>query len=126
VDVDKMLLAGFGGFIGSALRYWMSVMVYRNLGQDFPYGTLLVNLVGCLLIGLLMSLFEHRFVVSPNLRILLSIGVLGGFTTFSSFSYETISLIREGSYYLGMINVSLNVFLCLAGTAIGGIAGKLL
>ena len=124
--MDKILLAGFGGFIGSALRYWMSVMVYRSLGQDFPYGTLLVNLVGCLLIGLLMSLFEHRFVVSPNVRILLSIGVLGGFTTFSSFSYETISLVREGSYYLGMINVFLNVSLCLAGTAIGGVVAKLL
>ena len=124
--MDKILLAGFGGFIGSALRYWMSVMVYRSLGQDFPYGTLLVNLVGCLLIGLMMSLFEHRFVVSPNVRILLSIGVLGGFTTFSSFSYETISLVREGSYYLGMINVFLNVSLCLAGTAIGGVVAKLL
>ena len=124
--MDKVLFVGFGGFIGSALRYWMSMVVYRKMGQDFPYGTLLVNVIGCLLIGLLMSLFENRMVVSSNLRILLTIGILGGFTTFSSFSYETISLIREGSYFLGMINVIFNVFLCLAGTAIGGIAARLL
>lgn len=123
--MDKIVFAGLGGFVGSSLRYWMSMSLYRILGQDFPYGTLVVNVLGCLLIGLLMSLFEERFVFSPNLRIFLTIGILGGFTTFSSFSYETISLLREGSYYLGSVNVLLNVILCLAGTTIGGVVGKL-
>ena len=73
-----------------------------------------------------MTLFEERFVFSSNLRIFLTIGVLGGYTTFSSLSYETIALLREGGYFLGTVNVLLTVFLCLVATAIGGIAGKLL
>ena len=124
--MDKMLFSGIGGFIGSVLRYWISVVAYRFFGQDFPYGTLFVNVSGCLLIGFVMTLFEERFVFSSNLRIFLTIGILGGFTTFSSFSYETIALLREGSYFLGTVNVLLTVFLCLVATAIGGIAGKLL
>ena len=124
--MDKILLVGFGGFIGSSLRYWISLSFYRILGQDFPYGTLAVNILGCLFIGLLMSLFEERFVFGPNMRIFLTVGVLGGFTTFSSFSYETIGLVREGSFYLGSLNVLLNVILCLGGTAIGGAVGKLI
>jgi CrcB protein len=124
--VDKILISGIGGFIGSALRYWISVMAYRFFGQDFPYGTLFVNVSGCLLIGFIMTFFEERFVFSSNLRMFLTIGVLGGFTTFSTFSYETIALLREGSFFLGTANVLLTVFLCLVATAIGGIAGKLL
>ena len=124
--MDKILISGIGGFIGSALRYWISVMAYRFFGQDFPYGTLFVNVSGCLLIGFIMTFFEERFIFSSNLRMFLTIGVLGGFTTFSTFSYETIALLREGSFFLGAANVLLTVFLCLVATAIGGIAGKLL
>ena len=122
--MDKILLSGFGGFIGSALRYWISLMAYRVFGQDFPYGTLVVNVLGCLLIGFVMTVFEERFVFSANVRIFLTIGILGGFTTFSSFSYETIGLIREGSYLLGTANVLLNVLLCLVATAVGTVIGK--
>lgn len=125
LKLDKILISGLGGFVGSALRYWISVSAYRLFGQDFPYGTLMVNVIGCLLIGFAMTVFEERFIFSANLRIFLTIGILGGFTTFSSFSYETIGLIREGSYFLGTANVLLNVFLCLAGTAIGAMIGKL-
>lgn len=124
--MDKILYAGMGGFIGSALRYWMSLIAYRFLGQDFPYGTLFVNTLGCLFIGFVMALSEDRFIFQPNLRLFLTIGVLGGFTTFSTFSYETVSLLREGSYFLGTTNILLSIFLCLAATAIGGVVGKLL
>jgi CrcB protein len=72
-----------------------------------------------------MAIFEDRFVFSANSRIFITIGILGGFTTFSSFSYETIVLLREGSYLLGTANVLLNVFLCLGVTVIGLIIGKL-
>jgi fluoride exporter len=123
--LDKILLSGLGGFIGSALRYCISLMAYRVFGQTFPYGTLFVNVLGCLLIGFVMAIFEDRFVFSANSRIFITIGILGGFTTFSSFSYETIVLLREGSYLLGTANVLLNVFLCLGVTVIGLIIGKL-
>ena len=123
--MDKIVMAGLGGFIGSAARYWMSNLTYRFLGQDFPYGTLFVNLLGCLLIGFLMTFFEERFLVNPNLRIFLTIGILGGFTTFSTFSYETVALLKEGSYLIGAGNILLSVFSCLGATWTGSIAGRL-
>jgi CrcB protein len=121
----QIIIAGLGGFIGSASRFWLSTATYRILGQDFPYGTLLVNVVGSFLIGFLMALFEHRFTISPNLRIFLTIGILGGFTTFSSFSYETVSLLREGSYVAGTANILYSVLNCLGATWVGGIVGRL-
>ena len=122
----QIIIAGFGGFIGSAARFWISTLTYKLLGQDFPYGTLLVNIVGCFLIGFLMVFFEDRFTISPDLRIFLTVGILGGFTTFSTFSYETVSLLREGSYLTGTANVFYHLFFCLAATWFGGIVGKLL
>ena len=101
-------------------------MAYRILGQDFPYGTLIVNVIGCFLIGFLMVFFEGRFVVHPELRVFLTIGIIGGFTTFSTFSYETISLLREGSYLTATANVFYSLFSCLAATWLGGVVGNLL
>jgi fluoride exporter len=124
--LQKLILAGLGGFIGSACRYWFSLVAYRFFGQDFPYGTLIVNVIGSLLIGLLMALFEERFVISPNLRIFLTIGILGGFTTFSTFSYETVELLREGSYLTSIINILSTLFICLTATWFGSIIGKLI
>lgn len=124
--MEKIVMAGLGGFIGSAARYWMSNLTYRFWGQDFPYGTLVVNVLGCLLIGFLMTFFEERFLVNPNLRIFLTIGILGGFTTFSTFSFETVALLKEGSYLMGGGNIFLSVLSCLGATWIGSIAGKLI
>jgi len=120
----QIVIVGLGGFIGSVSRFWLSSLAYRILGQDFPYGTLLVNVFGCFLIGFLMAFFEERFTVIPNLRVFLTIGILGGFTTFSSFSYETVALLREGSYFVGLLNVFISVFVCLSATWIGAVAGK--
>ena len=123
--MEKILFAGLGGFIGSAGRYWMSNLAYRVLGQDFPYGTLFVNVLGCLLIGFLMTFFEQRLLVNPNFRIFLTIGILGGFTTFSTFSYETVALLREGSYWIAILNILSSVLTCLGATWLGSVAGKL-
>ncbi|MCI0446883.1 fluoride efflux transporter CrcB [bacterium] len=122
----ELLIAGLGGFIGSALRYWTSILSYRFLGQEFPYGTLIVNITGCFLIGLLMTIFEERFIVNPGLRIFLTIGILGGFTTFSTFSYETIALLREGSYFVGFENIIFSLAGCLAATTVGILIGRLI
>jgi len=118
------MIAGFGGFIGSALRYWLSSATYRVLGPGFPYGTLLVNVVGCFFIGFLMAFFEERFVVSPSLRVFLTIGILGGFTTFSTFTFETMGLLTEGSYLLGAANILGTLLTCLGATWLGTVIGK--
>jgi fluoride exporter len=124
--VKELVAAFLGGGAGSALRYWLSGAVYRVASPTFPVGTLVVNIAGCFAIGLLMSVFEERFVVQPLLRIFLTIGVLGGFTTFSTFSYETIALLRDGSPMAALLNVCLSVFACLIGTWSGLAIGKLL
>ena len=121
----EALIAGLGGFIGSALRYWTSVLAYRFFGQEFPFGTLIVNISGCFLIGLLMTIFEERFIVNPNLRIFLTVGILGGFTTFSTFSYETIALLREGSYLISFENIIFSLVGCLSATILGILFGRL-
>jgi CrcB protein len=122
----NVALVFLGGGIGAVARYALQGLVYRFLPATFPYGTLAVNIVGSFLIGFLMSFFEERFLVTPALRVFLTIGVLGGFTTFSSFSYETVMLLRTGSYALGLANVLASVGICLGATLIGMIVGKLL
>lgn len=119
-------LVFLGGGIGATARYGLQGVVYRITGAAFPYGTLVVNVMGSFLIGFLMSFFEERFIVNPSLRIFLTIGILGGFTTFSSFSYETIAMLRDGSYAAAVGNITLSILLCLGATWLGIMAGKLL
>lgn len=123
--MQNYLLVFAGGGIGGAARYWLSGLVYQRLGSEFPSGTLLVNVIGCLLIGLLMSIFEDRFVLYPSLRIFLTIGILGGFTTFSSFSFETMALLRDGELFYASANVLLSVVTCLGATWLGSSLGKI-
>ena len=112
--MGKLLLAGVGGFLGSVLRYSVSGFV-QGLSRsiDFPYGTLAVNLLGCLAIGFLSQLAEARGIFTAETRTLVFIGVLGGFTTFSAFGNETINLWREGESLLAVTNVAAHLVLCL-------------
>jgi CrcB protein len=108
----KLLIIGFGGFLGSVMRYLMSGAIQRWAGGiGFPLGTFAVNLVGCLLIGVLGGLAENRQVFGPELRMFLLIGVLGGFTTFSTFGYETFNLLRDGQMVSATGNAVLQVIL---------------
>jgi CrcB protein len=112
--VGKVLLAGIGGFIGSALRYVITGAVQHWSGSiRFPFGTLAVNLLGCLAIGFLSYLAESRGVFTAEARTLIFIGLLGGFTTFSAFGNETMNLWREGANALAGLNVAAHVVLCL-------------
>ncbi|HMK39455.1 MAG TPA: fluoride efflux transporter CrcB [Bacteroidota bacterium] len=115
----NIVLIFIGGGLGAVARYLLQGVVYRITGAAFPYGTLVVNVLGCLLIGLLMSSMEERFLASPSLRIFLTIGILGGFTTFSSFSYESMALIREGDFLSGGLNIVASVVTCLGATWLG-------
>jgi fluoride exporter len=123
--MKNYLLVFTGGGIGASARYYLSGAVYRFLPADFPYGNLLVNLSGCFTIGLLMTLMEDRFVSEPSLRIFLTIGILGGFTTFSSFSYETVALLRDAEVLRASLNIVASVFGCLAATIIGMFVSRL-
>ncbi len=108
-------LVGSGGFIGALLRYGLSGLVHRLVPlTTFPYGTLTVNLVGCLLIGAFIGLVEVRHLFGPEFRTFTLIGILGGFTTFSSFGLETMALLRDNQYLPAAVNVGIHVILGLA------------
>lgn len=113
-----------GGAVGSVLRFWLSTWVHGWAPKSFPYGTLAVNVSGCLLMGFLFVLFFERLSDNAVLRAGILIGVLGGYTTFSSFSIETLNLLEQGTYARALMNVVASFFLCLGATWIGVIAGR--
>ena len=110
--------------MGALLRYWMSTLMDNIFGHDFPYGTLSVNVIGSVAIGLLYMVSVERFTISVELRAGLMIGLLGAFTTFSSFSLETLTLIQSGQQVKAVLNVILSVTLCLIGCWAGMALGK--
>lgn len=106
----QALLVGAGGFAGSVLRWWVAGWAQRTVpGSAFPWGTLAVNILGCFMIGLLGGLAEWRQLFGPETRLLLLVGMLGGFTTFSSFGWETLALLREGDGLRAGINVVVQI-----------------
>ena len=117
--MTNILLAGVGGFIGSALRYVLGGYVQGFSKGLFPYGTLAVNVIGCFVIGFLSQLAENRGVFSSEARVFVFIGILGGFTTFSSFGNETLNLARDGEMLGAFANIGLNVFLGLLAVWLG-------
>ena len=121
----KYLLIGAGGFLGSVLRYWTSVNAFKIFGEKFPYGTFVVNVLGCLLIGFIAEISENRFLISSEIRTFLMIGFLGGYTTFSTFGYETFTLFQDKDYFTAFTNIFLSVLVCLASVWIGSIIAKL-
>ncbi|UCH54244.1 MAG: fluoride efflux transporter CrcB, partial [Pseudomonadota bacterium] len=107
--MTQVLAIAAGGAAGSVLRFWMSGWVHSLVGRGFPYGTLAVNVLGCLLMGLLFVMFVERLSLDSAVRAGVLIGVLGGFTTFSSFSIETINLIEEGLWLKAGLNAGLSL-----------------
>jgi CrcB protein len=106
---------GLGGFLGALARYGLSGWIHRQIpATTFPYGTLAVNLLGCLLIGVAAGLGEARGLLSPELRVFVLIGLLGGFTTFSTFGYETFAMVRDAELLRATGNVALHVIVGLS------------
>lgn len=116
--MSQTLAIAAGGAFGALMRFWVSNWVYAQLGRGFPYGTLAVNVLGSLAMGLLYVLMLERMTVGPEWRALLLVGFLGAFTTFSTFSLETLNLIGQAEYLKAGLNMVVSVAACVA--AAGG------
>ena len=124
--MHRALLVGVGGFIGSVARYWLAGTVQRLDGTLFPLGTLAVNTLGSFLIGFVLVLSLERGLIDPNWRLFLAVGVLGGFTTMSTFSFETLALVRDASLGAACLNIGTTLTGCLAAVWLGESAARLL
>jgi CrcB protein len=124
--VTRFALICLGGAFGTGARYLLGGVVARWAGPDFPYGTLLINVLGSFLIGVVQQVGLTSLLIPDTLRLVLAVGVMGGFTTYSSFSYETIRLLEAGSWMAGTLYVVLTTALCLACCAAGLSLGRVL
>jgi CrcB protein len=122
--MNQLLAIAGGGAVGALLRFWVSSWIYGWLGRSFPYGTLVVNVFGSLLMGVLSVLLIERLSLGPEWRAAILIGLLGAFTTFSTFSIETLNLIETGEHARALLNVVLSVVLCVVAAWAGVIAGR--
>lgn len=126
MNIKAILIVMIGGGCGAVARYVVSVWAGERWGVAFPYGTLIVNLVGCFVISLFMVLAAERWVVSPYLKLLVTVGFLGGLTTFSSFSYETIQLMQANNFAGAFGNIALNAVGGILAAWLGLFLGRLL
>lgn len=115
----EVILVAIGGAIGSTARYLVSTWAVTRYGAEFPYGTLIVNIVGCFIIGVFMTLATERLSISPYWRLFITVGFVGGMTTFSSFSYETIHLLQDADMLRAFYNVGLNILVGFSATWLG-------
>ncbi len=122
--MKMILFIAFGGAVGAVLRYGASLGAYSLLGRGFPYGTLFVNVTGSLLMGLLSIMMLERFNIGPEWRAAVLVGLLGSFTTFSTFSIETLNLLEQGDMTRAFANIALSVIVCLAAVWIGISLGR--
>jgi len=123
--VERLLLICLGGAIGTGLRYLTSGLAARWLGAEFPYGTLIVNVVGSFLIGLIQQIGVTTLLVPEATRLFLTVGIMGGLTTYSSFSYETVRLVEVGAWGQAGVNVLATTALCLVVCFLGIAVGRL-
>lgn len=118
-EATRLFLVCLGGAVGTGARYLVSGWALAVLGPAFPYGTLAVNVIGSLLLGIIMQLGLTTDLLSPTLRLTLATGVMGGFTTYSTFNYETLRYLEEGAWPRAALNVGVTLVTCL----LAGIAG---
>ena len=122
--MQAMLLVGFAGALGAVARYGVGIAAERSLGSHFAFGTLVVNVVGCLALGFLLEMENRTGMVTHPVRLLLAVGFLGAFTTFSTFGYETIRYLQAGTHHLALLNISANLILGLGAVWMGVLAAK--
>ncbi len=117
--VKSLMVVGLGGFIGSVSRYFISVYFQQDIPSVFPWGTFIVNITGCLLIGIVYGISERGEVLSPEIRLFLTVGICGGFTTFSTFSNDALMLIRQQEWFRFALYASLSLFAGLVAVYLG-------
>ncbi len=122
--MNQLIAIAGGGAIGALLRFWLSTGVYQLLGRGFPWGTLVVNVLGSFLMGLLFVFFMERGLVSPELRAAVLVGLLGSLTTFSNFSMETLTLIEQADYLKAVLNMLVSVVVCVLACGAGLVLGR--
>jgi|SRR5580700_9336670 CrcB protein len=120
----RAVWVGVAGFFGAISRYWLDGVVSRATGGSFPWGTMVINISGCFIIGFLTALLTERFLPHPALRIALTVGFVGAYTTFSTFSYETLQQIQDGAIGLAAVNVVASVVIGIFAVWIGTTAGR--
>ena len=123
-ELTRFVLVCLGGAAGTGARYLVALGAPLLLGSTFPWGTLTVNVVGSLLLGLVMQVGLTTDLLSPTARITLATGVLGGFTTYSTFNYETIRYVQDGAWRLALGNVAVTLLVCLAAGFAGLAMGR--
>jgi CrcB protein len=126
MNIVNLVIIGIGGFMGAIARYSLALWIGQKWGRSFPLGTFLVNISGSFFIGLLMSLLTEKFIVNPQWRLLLIVGFLGSYTTFSTFEYETSMLIKDGEWFIALMNVLLSVFVGFIALKIGELIAKVI
>jgi fluoride exporter len=124
--MSKFILLAIGGITGTIARYALEGSAFKALGTGFPYGTLAVNIIGCFIIGFLAAISESKFLLGPNLRLLLMVGFCGAFTTFSTLILETSNLIKDGETIRALINVLLSVIVGFIVFRVGVWVGEML
>lgn len=122
--MQNYLIIGLGGFFGAVTRYAVSLWIGQRWGRSFPLGTFFINVSGSFLIALVMSLSTERLMINPQWRLFLAVGFLGAYTTFSTFEYETGSLLRDGEWMVAMLNVVLSVLAGFIALKIGEVIAK--
>ena len=118
------LIIGVGGFIGAIARYAVAIWIGQRWGRNFPLGTFVINVTGSFLIGLLMTLMAERIIENPQWRLLLVVGFLGAYTTFSTFEYETGALLRDGEWMFAGLNVMGSVLVGFIALKLGEVIAK--
>jgi len=122
----NILVIGIGGFVGAVSRYSLALWISQRWGRSFPLGTFVINVSGSFLIGLLMTLMAERFTENPQWRLLLVVGFLGAYTTFSTFEYETGTLLKDGEVTFAMLNVILSVVVGFIALKLGEALAKMI
>jgi len=122
--LDRYLMVMLGGATGSLARFVLGTAIMNRLGGRFPFGTVIINITGSFLIGFIMTMLTERLNPSPNWRLILVVGFLGGYTTFSSFEWETLGLVRDGGRWLALLNVAGSVVLGYIAVWLGAVTGK--